>query len=92
MTLLAKSKFNSTEVLISKVLLDSYIIHDEFVLVNDVSRECDDMKEEIKMYKFRHLIKYLNLLIKQCYCIVWSIEKKQILKTQKSQRKIKESE
>ena len=70
MTLLAKSKFNSTEVLISKVLLDSYIIHDEFVLVNDVSRECDDMKEEIKMYKFRHLIKYLNLLIKQCYCIV----------------------
>ena len=31
MTLLAKSKFNSTEVLISKVLVDSYIIHDEFV-------------------------------------------------------------
>ena len=87
MILLAKSKFNSTEVLISKVLLDSYIIHDEFVLVNDVSRECDDMKEEIKMYKSRHLIKYLNLLIKQCYCI----EKKQILKTKKLQRKIKES-
>ena len=46
--LLAKSKLNSIEVLISKALIDSNIIHDEFVLINNVLREFYDMKEEIK--------------------------------------------
>ena len=32
--LLAKTKLNSIEVLISKALMDSYISHDEFVLVH----------------------------------------------------------
>ena len=32
--LLAKTKLNYIEMLISKVLIDSYINHDEFVLVN----------------------------------------------------------
>ena len=45
---LAKSKLNSTEVLISKVLIDSNISHDEFVLINNVLKEFYDMKEEIK--------------------------------------------
>ena len=34
--LLAKSKLNSIEVLISKVLIDSNISYDEFVLINNV--------------------------------------------------------
>ena len=34
--LLAKSKLNSIEVLISKALIDSVIGHDEFVLINIV--------------------------------------------------------
>ena len=34
--LLAKSKLNSIEVLISKALIDSVIGHDEFVLINNV--------------------------------------------------------
>ena len=34
--LLAKSKLNSIEVLISKALIDSVINHDEFVLINNV--------------------------------------------------------
>ena len=34
--LLAKSKLNSIEVLISKALIDSNISHDEFVLINNV--------------------------------------------------------
>ena len=34
--LLAKNKLNSIEVLISKALIDSYISHDEFVLINNV--------------------------------------------------------
>ena len=48
MVLLAKSKLNSSEVLISKALIDSIINLDEFVLINNVLKECDDMKEEIK--------------------------------------------
>ena len=46
--LLAKSKLNSIEVLISKTLIDSNISHDEFVLINNVLKEIYDMKEEIK--------------------------------------------
>ena len=46
--MLAKSKLNSVEILISKTLVDSNIIHDEFVLMNNVSKEYNDMKEEIK--------------------------------------------
>ena len=46
--LLAKSKLNNIEVLISKALIDSNISHDEFVLINNVLKEFYDMKEEIK--------------------------------------------
>ena len=49
--LLAKSKLNNMEVLISKVLVDSNISHYEFVLINNVLREYDNMKEEIKNLK-----------------------------------------
>ena len=49
--LLAKSKLNSIEVLISKGLIDSNISHDEFVLINNVLKEYDNMKEEIKNLK-----------------------------------------
>ena len=46
--MLAKSKLNSIEVLISKALIDSNISHDEFVLINNVLKEYDDMIKEIK--------------------------------------------
>ena len=42
--MLAKSKLNSIEVLISKVLMDSVISHDEFVLLNNVLKEKNEMK------------------------------------------------
>ena len=45
---LAKSQLNSAEVLISKALIDSNISHNEFVLINNVPKEYDDIKEEIK--------------------------------------------
>ena len=48
--LLAKFKLNSIEVLISEALIDSNIIHDEFVLINNAMKEFYDMKEEIKNY------------------------------------------
>ena len=46
----AKYKLNIMEVLISKTLIDSSITHDEFISVNNVLKEYDDMKEEIKYY------------------------------------------
>ena len=49
--MLAKSKLNSIEVLISKGFIDSSISHDEFVLINNVLEEYDEMKEETKTLK-----------------------------------------
>ena len=48
MNLMAKSKLNSIEVLISKDLIDSNISHDEFVLINNVLK---NMTEKIKNLK-----------------------------------------
>ena len=64
--LLAKSKLNSIELLISKALVDSNIIHDEFILINNMLKEFYDMKKEIK--KFNNKQKF-RLYIKQCYFI-----------------------
>ena len=55
--LLAKSKLNSIEILISKALIDFSISYDEFVLINDVLKEYDYMKEETKSTND----KYLNI-------------------------------
>ena len=38
-TLLAKTKLGSVEILISKALIHSYISHDEFFLVNNALKE-----------------------------------------------------
>ena len=46
--LLAISKLNSIEVLMSKVSINSNITHDEFILINNVLKKFYDMKEEIK--------------------------------------------
>ena len=46
-----KAKLNTTEVLISRPLNDSYISHNEFVSVNNCLRKYDDMNEEIKNLK-----------------------------------------
>ena len=47
----AKSELNSMEVLISKTLIDPNISHYEFRFINDVLKEYDDMKEEIRKLK-----------------------------------------
>ena len=49
--LLVKSKLNSIEVLISKALMDSVIIHDKFFLINNFLKEYDEMRKEIKNLK-----------------------------------------
>ena len=49
--MLAKSKLNCMEVLICKALIDSVIDYDEFVLINNVQKEYEEMKEIIKDLK-----------------------------------------
>ena len=61
MILLAKSKLNGTEVLISKALIDSVISHDEFVLINNALKEYDEMKKIIK--KIKYLINLSKILV-----------------------------
>ena len=53
--MLAKTKLNSIEVLISKALIDSYTSHDEFVLIN-VLKEYDDMKDKIENPSNRYVL------------------------------------
>ena len=43
---LGKDKLNTIEVLMA--LIDSYVSHDEFILANDVLRQYNEEKEEIK--------------------------------------------
>ena len=54
--LLANSKLNSIEVLISKALIDSNISHDEFILINNVLKEFYDLKEKIKNKSSDHSV------------------------------------
>ena len=49
--LLDKSTLNSIEVLTFKALINSNIRHDEFLLMNNVLKEYDKIKEEIKIFK-----------------------------------------
>ena len=51
MVSLAKSKWNTIEVLISKSLIDSNISHIKFVSINNMLKEYEKMKEEIKSLK-----------------------------------------
>ena len=81
--LLAKSKLNSIEILISKTLIDSGISYDEFVLINNVVKEYNEKKKNKKFKDLilssdlatRKFVENFSLSMKQCYCIVWSVEK-----------------
>ena len=58
--LLEKDKLNTIEVLISVSLMNSHISHDEFVSVNNVLREYNEMKNKIK-YSETSAVKYTIL-------------------------------
>ena len=53
--MLAKSQLNTTKVSMSKALIDSSISLDEFVLVNDMMKEYNNMKETIKNHKITRI-------------------------------------
>ena len=46
MSILAITRLNSIEVLISKALIDSYISHKEFISLNNVLKVYDEIKEK----------------------------------------------
>ena len=46
--LAAQSKLNRIKVLIPKALIGSVTSHDEFVLINNMLKECKEMKEKLK--------------------------------------------
>ena len=48
---LGKTKLHNVKVLVSKALIDWYINHDEFLLVNNMLKEYKMMKEKIKILK-----------------------------------------
>ena len=43
-----KDKLNAIEVLISQALIDSYISHDKLVPVNNILKEYNKIKEDIR--------------------------------------------
>ena len=49
----AKSELKIIEVLISKALINSNTSHDELDLINNIPKEFDDLKEEIKNYNYK---------------------------------------
>ena len=58
---LAKSKLNSMEVLIYNILVDSVIIHDEFVLTNNVLKEYNERSSKILVYLYSNIIILLEV-------------------------------
>ena len=64
--LLVKSKLHSIEVLILKALIESVTSHDEFVLIKNVLKLYNEIKEEIK----NQLIKDFSIFIKQYHHII----------------------
>ena len=60
-SLLAKTKINTIETLVSKALSDSYINHEQFVSVNK------KMKEEIKIFSKRFGIYWIKTM--ETYCV-----------------------
>ena len=59
---LPKSKLNYIELLISTSLIDWVISHDEFVLMNNVLKEYEEMKKETKNLDFNRASKILFYL------------------------------
>ena len=72
--------------LISKLLINSYISHDELVLINNVLKEYDVMKKRNQKSKTfidsSQILIDFNLFFKQYYLFAWSAEKIQKVKTQ----------
>ena len=67
--MLAKSKLNSAEALISKALIDWNISYNEFVLINNANMMI--RKTNKKFEKLKQCIEDFSLFIKQWYRILF---------------------
>ena len=61
MVLLGKAKLNTIEILIYNALINSHVSHDDFVSVNNVLRENNEIKEEIKNFCVIYYINIVNI-------------------------------
>ena len=64
--MLGKNKLNIIEVLISKSLKDSYMSHGEFVSINNVLIEYNDMNKETKKFWTFYGIYYMKTVKSNC--------------------------
>ena len=71
--LLSKSKLNSVEVIVSKALIDSNISHYEFVLINNVLKEYDKIKKEIKKLKTYSSLSKVLVFLKNNVIILFEV-------------------
>ena len=69
--MLVETKLNTIEILISNFWTFNWLIycHDEVVLVNNMLRKYDYVKEEIKILGPKQFINDFNPFIKQSYCL-----------------------
>ena len=86
MVLLAKTKLNNIEVLISRDLVESYISHDEIISVNKVLEEYGDMKDAIKNLKTLTVHQIFQSIYKTMLCFCLKCRKIQKVKTQRLER------
>ena len=74
-----------------KSIINTSISKRQFLSVNNVLREYDDMQVAIKNMNVSTVHQDFNLSVKNCYLIVFSVEKIQKVKTQSLQRQIMEN-
>ena len=73
--MLAKTKLHTAEVLISKALKDSNISHGEFVVANNVLKDYDDIKKEIRNSNKKWILVLSYNYYSFCICIIKITEK-----------------
>ena len=73
--MLAKSKLNNIETLMSQVMIDLEITHEEFKKIVDEKEKYDQMKEIIKNIKIKTMLvktyRLKNIYIFSVYIIKW---------------------
>ena len=81
--MIAKPNLNNIKSLIVWSLIKSYVILYDCDLITDMLRKYDYMKEQINNPKTSQVKQNAWYTYKQCYLFIWSIKRKQRVKTEK---------
>ena len=65
--MLAKSKLNSTETLISQALIEMKISHEEFITILKEKDKCEKMKDNLRSQNEKYEIMRLNSMKSKTY-------------------------